>query len=178
MLHTSLRGENAPMGFLRRTARLLLAAIFVHSGIDVLRKPEGRAQAAGDALATIKRIAPSLPDDDVTLVRANAAVQLVAGSMLASDRLPRLSAFALAGSLVPTTIGGHPFWKATDPSQRAQQRIHFEKNVAILGGLLLAVAGPPATTTKARGERGAARPAPSGGTAPGVRHRPAPPPRG
>ena len=44
----------------------------------------------------------------------------------------------LAASLVPTTVAGHAFWRLTDKSQRAAQRIHFEKNMAILGGLALA----------------------------------------
>jgi uncharacterized membrane protein YphA (DoxX/SURF4 family) len=41
-------------------------------------------------------------------------------------------------SLVPTTLAGHPFWHEADQAARAQQRIHFLKNVAMLGGLILA----------------------------------------
>jgi uncharacterized membrane protein YphA (DoxX/SURF4 family) len=44
----------------------------------------------------------------------------------------------LATSLVPTTFGGHRFWEISDPAQRAQQQVHFLKNAAILGGLLIA----------------------------------------
>ena len=76
-------------------------------------------------------------------MRANAAVQLAAGTLLALGRLPRLSALALAGSLAPTTAAGHPFWTVEDPAKRAQQRIQFNKNLAVLGGLLLAAADRP-----------------------------------
>ncbi len=76
--------------------------------------------------------------DQRQLVQVNAAVQLVGGLMLATGRFPRLSAFALAATLVPTTWAGHRFWEESDPTQKANQQIHFFKNVSMLGGLLLA----------------------------------------
>jgi hypothetical protein len=39
---------------------------------------------------------------------------------------------------VPTTAAGHRFWEEQDPSVRAQQRIHFFKNVSMFGGLVIA----------------------------------------
>jgi uncharacterized membrane protein YphA (DoxX/SURF4 family) len=72
-------------------------------------------------------------------VRLNGAVQLVAGTMLAMNRWPRLAALALAGSLIPTTIAGHRFWSEADPNGRAAQRTQFLKNAAMLGGLLVVV---------------------------------------
>jgi putative oxidoreductase len=39
------------------------------------------------------------------------------------------------------TLAGHPFWKARDPQKRNRQRIEFFKDVALVGRLLLAVAG-------------------------------------
>jgi hypothetical protein len=60
--------------------------------------------------------------------------------MLAMGLLPRLSSLAIAATLVPTTIAGHRYWEAEDDSERAQQRIHFLKNLAIFGGLLIAAA--------------------------------------
>jgi putative oxidoreductase len=49
-----------------------------------------------------------------------------------------VAALALGASLVPTTFAGHRFWEEGDPKQRAAQKIHFLKNVGLLGGLLLA----------------------------------------
>ena len=46
----------------------------------------------------------------------------------------------LAGSLIPTTIAGHPFWPVDSPAERRNQEIHFLKNLGLLGGLLLAAA--------------------------------------
>ena len=45
-------------------------------------------------------------------------------------------ALLLAGSLAPTTLAGHRFWERQDPQERASDKIHFMKNLAILGGLL------------------------------------------
>ena len=61
-----------------------------------------------------------------------------AGALLATGRLPRLAAAALAGTLVPATIVEYPFWAAEDPQERRDQQIQVLKNVGLLGGLLLA----------------------------------------
>jgi len=53
--------------------------------------------------------------------------------------VPRIAAAVLAGSLLPTTFGGHPFWQESDKVERVNQRTHFVKNLSILGGLLIAV---------------------------------------
>ena len=116
----------------------MLAGIFVVAGVDTLRRPHPRARTADFVLRRIAGLAPEPLRDPVTLVRINAAAQVGAGTLLAVGRAPRLAALVLAGSLVPTTIGGHAFWRQDDPAQRMQQLTHFLKNTAILGGLLLA----------------------------------------
>ena len=124
------------MNAVHLVARPLLAGVFVASGIDVLRKPHPRAELASPVIDKMQELVPALPGDPVLLVRVNAAAQLGAGVMLAAGRFPRLAALVLAGSLVPTTIGGHRFWELDDPAQRAMHRTHFLKNTAIMGGLL------------------------------------------
>ena len=54
---------------------------------------------------------------------------------------PRLAAAGLAASLMPTTLAGHSFWQQAEAPARAAHKAHFYKNVAVLGGLLLVVAG-------------------------------------
>jgi uncharacterized membrane protein YphA (DoxX/SURF4 family) len=63
---------------------------------------------------------------------------VAAGLGLASGKAPRVSAAVLAATLVPTTAAGHRFWEKSDPSERAAQRVHFFKNVSMLGGLIIA----------------------------------------
>lgn len=126
------------MALLRAAARLLTGSTYALLGFDAFRTPGGRVEMAGPVLASIRRVAP-LPREDEVIVRGNAAVQVVAGLLLAAGKVPRISALALAGSLVPTTLAGHRFWAVEDPADRAQQRIQFHKNMALLGGLFFAV---------------------------------------
>lgn len=127
------------MSLVRLVARPMLASIFISGGIDAVRNPEPKAPLAEDVAPPIARKLPfNLPEDPVTLVRINGAVQIGAGLMLATGRFPRVAAVALAASLAPTTYAGHRFWAADDEATRRQQRIHFFKNVSMLGGLLIA----------------------------------------
>ena len=127
----------SPSRALERTGRALLAAMFVSGGLDALRHPEGKVGRAGAVLEPLER-EMHLDVPPATLIRVNGGVQVAAGALLIMNRLPRVAALALACSLVPTTAAGHRFWEETDPSQRAAQRIHFLKNVSMLGGLLVA----------------------------------------
>ncbi|ROS74594.1 DoxX family protein [Cellulomonas sp. PhB143] len=126
----------------RLAARALTASTYVVMGADALRQPGGRPDVAADTLAAIRKVVP-LPADDELLVRANAATQVVAGSLLAIGRLPRLSALALAASLVPTTLAGHAYWSIEEEGARKAQRTQFLKNLTMLGGLLFAVLDTP-----------------------------------
>src|SRR3954463_8350457 len=121
----------------RRIARPLLAGIFIQGGIDTFRNPGPRAQRVEPVIGKMTDALP-LPDDTEALVRLNAAVHVVFGLLLARGKLPRLSAAVLAASLVPTTVAGHRFWDEEDPQAKAMQRVHFMKNLAMLGGLIVA----------------------------------------
>jgi uncharacterized membrane protein YphA (DoxX/SURF4 family) len=140
------------MTVVRRLARPMLAAVFIQGGIDSLRHPGGRAEAAGPVIHALAEPL-HLPDDPELLVRVNAAAMVAAGSMLALGRLPRLSSVVLATSLAPTTYAGHAFWQEHDPAKRATQSQHFLKNLGLLGGLLLAsvdTAGKPGLSWRAQ----------------------------
>jgi uncharacterized membrane protein YphA (DoxX/SURF4 family) len=130
------------MAISRVFARPMLASMFLVGGYNAVRNPDRvapRAAAVTDRLVPLlQKAVPILPSDPAALARLNGGLQLVAGASLATGRAPRLSAAALALSLIPTTAAGHRFWEEQDPTQRANQRIHFFKNVSMLGGLLIA----------------------------------------
>jgi putative oxidoreductase len=129
----------------------MLASIFAIQGYSTLRHPERVVKKAEFVVRPISERVPAVPDQTEQAVRLNGAVQLVAGSLLA--RLPRLSALAIAATLVPTTLAGHRFWEADDQEERAQQRIHFLKNLSMLGGLLITAAdtaGQPSLAWRSR----------------------------
>lgn len=114
----------------RTLARPLLASMFIAGGANSLRKPA----------VQVEQVEKAGLQDAEKLVRINGATQLAAGLALATGRLPRLSALALAGTLVPTTYVGHPYWAAPDKASKQMQQVHFLKNLGMLGGLLLAAA--------------------------------------
>lgn len=125
------------MSLIRRVARPMLAAMFVTGGLDQLRHP---AKQAPKVAPLADKVAPSmgLPNDPELLVRANGAAMVGAGSLFAMGRMPRISAAVLATTLVPTTYVGHPFWVEKDPAMKARQKNAFLKNLAVIGGLMIA----------------------------------------
>ncbi|MDQ1711800.1 MAG: hypothetical protein QOE45_1250 [Frankiaceae bacterium] len=125
------------MGIVRRLGQACLGVTFVTGGADTLRDPGPRV-----ARAASLGLAERLGTDDRTLVRANAAAMVVGGLALMTDHLPRLAAAGLAASLLPTTLAGHRWWEETDPRQRANDRVHFVKNVSIIGGCLVLASSP------------------------------------
>ena len=114
----------------RALARPLMAAMYIADGASALKSP-------GPRVDTVRSAGLSEPEK---LVQVNAATMLAGGLLLATGRLPRLSALALLVSMVPTTWVDHPFWSETDPQTKQTQQRHFLKNLSMMGGLLLATA--------------------------------------
>ncbi|MGD0061949.1 MAG: DoxX family protein [Streptosporangiaceae bacterium] len=141
------------MPVLRAFARPMVASIFILQGYDTLRHPERVAAAAEPVVRPLAERVPAVPAKTEQAVRLNGAVQLAAGSLLALGRFPRLSALAIAATLVPTTLAGHRFWEEDEDKDQAQQRIHFLKNLSMFGGLLIAAAdtaGSPSVLWRTR----------------------------
>ncbi len=141
------------MILVRRLARPMLASVFISGGLEALRNPKPKVPAAEPVAPPIAERLPYLPEDTETLVKVNAAVQVVAGTALAFGKFPRLSSTLLAASIIPTTAAGHRFWEEDDPQTKAQQQMHFFKNLGLLGGLILAAVdteGQPGLAWRAR----------------------------
>jgi putative oxidoreductase len=119
----------------RAAGRVGLAAMFITGGADAMLDPGARTSKAAEL---------GVPLDPELAVRANGAAMLAAGVALALGVWPRVAAGVLAGTLVPTTLAGHPYWQVDDPAARRQQRIHFFKNVGLFGGALLVFGERPA----------------------------------
>ena len=137
----------------------MLASMFVVGGANAVRNADVlaiKAKPVTDKIVgLVHRAAPQapIPTDPQTLVRANAAVQVAGGLMLAAGKAPRLSALVLLGSLVPTTLARHRYWEEVDPESKSQQKTLFFKNVSAAGGLLIAAVdteGKPGLMWRAR----------------------------
>ena len=96
------------MPLVRAAARPLLASIFVAGGVDTLRNPAPRVQAADKVVTPLVERTDRLSSTE-QVVKIDAAAKIVAGTLLALGRFPRLSATVLAASMVPTTLAGHAF---------------------------------------------------------------------
>jgi putative oxidoreductase len=131
-------------------ARPLLAGVFIYGGIDAIRRPTPKAELAAPVLA---QLSSATGLDQERLVRVNGVAQVAAGACLALGILPRPAAAVLAVSLVPTTFAGHRFWSQDDAAARRNHTVHFLKNGAVLGGLVLAAVstgGRPSIPWRAR----------------------------
>ena len=119
-----------PWGLL--AGRLLLAYIFILSGIGKI----------GGFAGTAKYMASmGMPMVEVLLVGA-ILIELVGGLMLAVGWKARWAAWAIFLFLIPTTLIFHAFW-ASPEAQVMMQTIQFNKNLAIMGGMLyVAFCGP------------------------------------
>jgi putative oxidoreductase len=110
-------------------ARLLLAAIFVISGIAKIADPVGTMGHMRDA---------GIPYADV-LIWVAAAAELTGAALLIAGLFTRVGALMLIAFLIPTTLIFHHFWDLAMPEQLTQS-VNFLKNLAIIGGLSALVA--------------------------------------
>jgi putative oxidoreductase len=111
----------------RTVTHLLLSGIYVINGWGAFSNPGGRPKLVAAA---------GIPQPERAVV-FNAAVMIFAGLLLGLGITPRLAAALLLGSMIPTTLVGHPFWKEEPGPQRQNQETQFLKNLSMIGGLLM-----------------------------------------
>lgn len=112
--------------------RILIGLIFVISGFF---KIAGYSQLVGYATAK------GLPLANVAIGCA-AAVELLGGFAVLIGFKTRIVAWLLAVYLIPVTVVFHNFW-AMQGMEKQDNMIHFMKNLAIMGGLLILAANGP-----------------------------------
>lgn len=110
------------MSLIRTLGKLFLSCIFITSGAQLFLTPGNRVKAVAKA---------GIPEPEQA-VELNGAAMVVGGTLLAVDIAPRLAA---------TTLVGHAFWKEETEAGRKTQRTQFMKNLGLIGGLLLVLAG-------------------------------------
>ena len=109
--------------------RIFLALIFVVSGVGKITGYAGTASYMASK---------GLPLVDV-LLPLTILIELGGGLLLALGWKARWAAAAILLFLIPTTLIFHQFW-GIDPKLAQMQKIHFLKNVAIMGGMLMVLA--------------------------------------
>jgi putative oxidoreductase len=116
-------------GFPLLVARILLALMFVLSGISKLTGIEGTA----GYIASV-----GLPAAQLLAIGAG-VLEVVAGVMLIVGWQARWAALALAAFTVIASLLFHNYW-AMPKEQQFMQQLMFMKNLAITGGLLFVFA--------------------------------------
>ncbi len=119
-----------PLGLL--AGRVLLALIFIGSGFSKI---------TGFADTAAYMAGKGMPMVEVLLIIA-ILIELGGGLLLALGYKARWAALAIVLFLIPVTLIFHDFW-AVDPEQVKMQLIQFQKNLAIMGGMLYVVFNGP-----------------------------------
>ncbi|MBW7925447.1 MAG: DoxX family protein [Burkholderiaceae bacterium] len=115
--------------YLPLLGRICIAWLFVPAGWGKLVGFSGTVGYAASA---------GLPFPPVMVVIA-IAIELVAGLALLAGYQARWAAALLALFTIVAAFGFHNYW-TMPPEKQGMQKINFDKNVAIFGGLLFVVA--------------------------------------
>jgi len=118
--------------FIALLARILLAFIFVRSGI-------GKLGAIDATVANMTSHGIPLPD---VLVWGAVALEIGGGLLLITGLYARCAALALALYTLALALIFHAYWLAPAAELRAQQTSFFS-HLAIIGGMLCVVAFGP-----------------------------------
>ncbi|MDH6193943.1 putative membrane protein YphA (DoxX/SURF4 family) [Mycobacterium frederiksbergense] len=135
----------------------MLSATFIARGVDTLRDPAAATDNTRSTLGALTALpGPArawVPTNAEAVARANAVVQVAGGLLLAAGRAPRLTAAALAFTMVPGSFGSQIPLKDAEPQSSAEQRRELLTNVSLLGGLIIAAAdtaGKPSLAWRGR----------------------------
>ncbi len=122
------RSESIPL----LLGRLIFGGYFLYNGINHFRQREqlsGYAEAKG------------VPAADLA-VQASGALMALGGLSLLTGYKPKLGSAAITAFLAGVTPSIHRFWSEEDPQRRQVELINFMKNVALVGGAMLAAGRP------------------------------------
>ena len=116
--------------------RLLIANIFIVSGF---KKIAGFAGTAGYMASKLGGLDPTLVK---ILLVATILIELVGGLLILIGWQARLAATAVLLWMIPVTWLFHAYW-GLPADQMQAQFIQFQKNLAIMGGLLYVIGFGP-----------------------------------
>jgi putative oxidoreductase len=123
---------NSSNNIISLSGRILLSVIFILSGVNKLfafKMYSGWAAGAG------------LPVPPVAIAIA-ATIEILGGLAILAGFQTSIAAWIVFLYLAPTTFLFHHFW-AMDGMNRIDNQVHFLKNVAMMGGLLILAANGP-----------------------------------
>ena len=126
---TGAEVHSAPRPGTMLVGRILIAAIFIMSGVAKLTNTEGTVGYMA---------AQGIPEPGTLAIIAGLA-EVAGGLAILFGFLARIGAIGLLVFLSITTLVFHDFWTMTGEEQKTQM-IQFMKNLAVMGGLALLIA--------------------------------------
>jgi putative oxidoreductase len=120
---------NGSGGIVSLIGRILMSSVFILSGI---------AKITGFSFEEGMLAGKHMPMPAVALGIAM-MIELVGGLAILLGLFTRFTAWILFLYLIPTTLMFHNFWTMSG-ADRIDTMVHFEKNLAIMGGLLILAA--------------------------------------
>lgn len=114
--------------YLPLIGRVLLAAIFLSSGLSKVTGWEGSLAYVGSA---------GLPLPSELLLLTAIVTELVGGAFIIAGFHTRAAALVLAGFSIISALLFHNYWAVTDAQMAYFQSIMFWKNVSMAGGFLV-----------------------------------------
>ena len=117
------------MDLLALVGRILFSWIFIMSGVNHFRH---RATMVGHARSM------GAPTPELTVPATGLMIEVGGWSVLLGV-YARIGALLIFLFLVPTALIMHRLWGVSDPQTAQNQKIHFQKNMAMAGGALLIV---------------------------------------
>jgi putative oxidoreductase len=130
--------------------RIALVVIFIYSGANKLIDISATADAIQSKLAIPSELGEIVSQIETAtgmsiwqiLAILVAAVEVIAGLLIAFNVLTRTAAVILLLFAVVTTFFFHDFWNVATAAEKTNQLNHALKNLAIMGALLMLASLP------------------------------------
>lgn len=130
-------------GILALAGRLCMSLIFLTSAYSKITGWDGNVQYVGTRHFTNTVL--------VTLMLGGALViELVGALCLISGYQARIVGFVMALYLITVTVIFHAYWVIPEGMPRATMFMHFQKNMGLVGGLLMVAALGPGSLALGR----------------------------
>ncbi|MDY6076408.1 DoxX family membrane protein [Mobiluncus sp.] len=122
---------------LRFISRPLLAAVFIHDGLDALRNPADHVERFRKMEPALEKIGlpPMLTSDAKLLSRLAGAATAATALGLAIGKSPRICALILALVNLPISVVNNPVWAANSPEERREYLRGLVAGSSLAGGL-------------------------------------------
>lgn len=117
------------MDFLFLVARILMGSYFIYNSYAHLVKGSHMVGYAQSKKVPFPKMA----------IFVSGALLLLGGLGILFWAYVSYAVLALVLFLVPVTFMMHNFWQITDPQSKMMEQIQFTKNMALLGGVLMAL---------------------------------------